>query len=233
MSCALITSYLGETGQGRIWRWWEHHLSLIMSQEKPGVSCCFSLCLSGLAPQVWEKGQADPGWESDLPVCLQMSHAPGLSVLTCRMPVLALVPQLPRFLGSSKHQAGIMISVSRGMLSVSGTVGGCVLAWKGLGASRGHRPVARPASLFLDSGRGWSPREAWHCSEHGQGWAGADSSHARGHLGGRKQLKGVLNYRREDSMITMFGGKAGVHFWESSWDSVGALTASPRHWEVG
>lgn len=90
------------------------------------------------------------------------------------------------------------------------------MAWKGLGVSHRHRPVARPASLFLDSGRGWSPREAWHCSEHGQGWSGADSSHARGHLGGRKQLKGVPTYRREDSMMTVFRGKAGVHFWEAS-----------------
>lgn len=66
-----------------------------------------------------------------------------------------------------------MMSVSGGMLSVSGKVGGCVLAWKGLGVTGRRRPVARPASLFLDSGRGWSPREAWHCSERGQGWAGA------------------------------------------------------------
>lgn len=40
-------------------------------------------------------------------------------------------------------------------------------------------------------------------------------------------------------MMAVFRGKAGVHFWEASVSealvkgSVGALTASPRHWEVG
>lgn len=34
------------------------------------MACCFSLCspesLSGLASAVWEEGQADTGWASDL-----------------------------------------------------------------------------------------------------------------------------------------------------------------------
>ena len=65
------------------------------------------------------------------------------------------------------------MSVSGGLLSVSGKGGGCVLAGKGLGVTHQRGPVARPASLFVDSGRGWSPCEPWLCPECGQGWAGA------------------------------------------------------------
>lgn len=57
------------------------------------MACFFSLCstecVSGLASEVWEEGQTNAGWASDL---LLVVHSPGLSVLTCRMAFLALVP---------------------------------------------------------------------------------------------------------------------------------------------
>lgn len=69
---------------------------------------------------------------------------------------------------------------------MSGKVGGRVLAWKRLGGTGRHRPVARPASLFLDSGRGWSPLNPGTILNVGKAgpepWARcrADSSHASG-----------------------------------------------------
>lgn len=64
------------------------------------MACCFSLgspeCLSGLASAVWEEGQADAGWVSDLLVLPpDVTHPRTRRLHLYPMACLALVPQLP------------------------------------------------------------------------------------------------------------------------------------------
>lgn len=75
-----------------------------------------------------------------------------------------LVPVLPtRFLlGYSEYQVGIMVSLSGGMLSVSG---------KGVGVSgcEGAGRDSPAQACFWILGVEWSLCEPWHCSKMGQG----------------------------------------------------------------